>query len=298
MRDFSNEFRSYLSCVKRSSKNTIESYMRDLERYCAFLQKSLVEDTTTVSSALLQQYIDSLYQEGKSEATVTRIVSTLKGYYRFLQSIEVCSQPPTENLHRQHKAEKKLPEILDYKEVQKLLEQPDTGDLKGIRDKAMLELLYATGIRVSELITLNVDDINLPVGIVHLKSAKSERIVPLYKEAVKTLSLYLTQVRHIIIADSKVERLFTNMNGAELTRQGFWKIIKGYAAAAGIKKDITPHTIRHSFAAHLLENGAELTDIKELLGHTDISSTQVYSKIIKQKYASAYTRFHPMARKN
>ena len=298
MKDFSNEFRSYLRYVKRSKENTIESYMRDLDRYCEYLQGSLVDDTSAVSNALFKQYIDSLYNEGKSEATITRIVSSLKCYYRFLQSIEVCPQPPTQDLHLQHKSHKKLPEIMDYKEVQKLLDQPDTGDLKGIRDKAMMELLYATGIRVSELIALDVQDVNLSVGIVHMKSEKSERIVPLYKEAVKTLSLYLTQVRHIIVVNSQVQRLFTNMNGSELTRQGFWKIIKGYAADAGIKKDITPHTIRHSFAAHLLENGAQLSDIKELLGHTDISSTQVYLKIVQQKYASAYTRFHPMARKN
>ena len=174
------------------------------------------------------------------------------------------------------------------------MDQPDISDVKGIRDKAMLELMYATGIKVSELISLEIGSVNLQIGV--LKIGRDERIVPLYDEALKILSLYISQVRSVIVTNPREKMLFTNMNGTVLTRQGFWKIIKSYASKAGIKKDITPHTIRHSFAAHLLENGANLEDIKELLGYSDISSAQVYAQIVSNKYRGKYKQFHPMAR--
>ena len=177
-----------------------------------------------------------------------------------------------------------------------LLSQPDGMDYKSIRDKAMLELLYATGIKVSELIDLRITDVNLQIGILHLHNDKKERIIPIYPAAVKSIADYLVNVRPAIVLDDGEDRLFTNMTGQQMSRQGFWKIIKHYAEKAGIKKDITPHTLRHSFAAHLLENGAKLSDIKDMLGHTDISSTQIYSQLIKSKYTSAYAKFHPLAR--
>ena len=194
------------------------------------------------------------------------------------------------------KAEKKLPGVLEAGEIVLLLSQPDTSEYKGIRDKAMLELLYATGIKVSELIELNISDINTQVGILNTRSSKKERIIPIYPAAVKHINDYITMVRSAIVQDD-TETLFTNMNGQPMSRQGFWKIIKYYADKAGIDKDITPHTLRHSFAAHLLENGAQLKDIKEMLGHSDISSTQIYANLLKSKYISSYAKFHPLAKK-
>ena len=189
-----------------------------------------------------------------------------------------------------------MPDILDSKEITLLLSQPNGDDYKSIRDRAMLELLYATGIKVSELIELKITDINLQVGIIHTKNSKHERIVPLYPAANKHLAEYCSVARPALIHNSGEDRLFTNMNGQPMTRQGFWKIIKHYAEKAGITKDITPHTLRHSFAAHLLENGAQLNDIKEMLGHSDISSTQIYAQLIKSKYAQSYAKFHPLAK--
>ena len=176
------------------------------------------------------------------------------------------------------------------------MSQPSDGDYKSIRDKAMLELLYATGIKVSELTDLTVSDVNIQIGILNLKKAKNERIIPIYPAAVKTLQNYIVNVRPIIVTDRKENRLFTNMSGEPLSRQGFWKIVKFYAQKANIKKEITPHTLRHSFAAHLLENGADLKDIKEMLGHSDISTTQIYAQLMKNKYALDYKKFHPLAR--
>ena len=206
-----------------------------------------------------------------------------------------CEVNPTEAV-KIKRTEKKLPGILDSNEIMLLLSQPDGTDYKSRRDKAMLELLYATGIKVSELIELTVSNVNLQIGILHLHNEKKERIVPMYPAAVKAISSYLVNVRPVIVTDEAEDRLFTNMNGQPMSRQGFWKIIKHYAETAGIKKDITPHTLRHSFAAHLLENGAQLKDIKEMLGHSDISSTQVYAQFVKSKYTMAYTKYHPLAK--
>ena len=188
-----------------------------------------------------------------------------------------------------------MPDILTSQEVVTLLQQPDASDYKGCRDKAMLELLYATGIKVSELISIEVADINFQVGVLHLKSNKNERIIPMYPAALKAVSTYISKARSLIVSDRTENVLFANMNGQPLTRQGFWKIIKYYAEKANINKDITPHTLRHSFAAHLLENGAQLKDIQEMLGHSDISSTQIYAQLVKQNLKSVYNKYHPRA---
>ena len=195
------------------------------------------------------------------------------------------------------KPDQKAPEILTENEIEMLLSAPDQTELKGCRDRAMLEILYATGIRVSELVELRVDDVNLQVGILHCRGGKNERIIPIYDEAVRAVKDYIDRVRSMIILDFNEPVLFTNMNGSPMTRQGFWKIIKTYAKQTGINKDITPQTLRHSFAAHLLENGAQLNDIKEMLGHSDISSTQMYARLVKQKYKNSYSHFHPKARR-
>lgn len=293
MNDLCEAFKEYLIKVKGSSANTVEAYMRDVNRFSEFCisngNSALPADAATV-----KEYIEGLTALGKSEATVTRTAATLRCYYRFLISKGLAEKNPVDGLQLK-KAEKKLPGVLNSNEIVLLLSQPDGTDYKSVRDKAMLELLYATGIRVSELLELNVSDINLQIGILHMGGSR-ERIVPVYPAAVKAVAEYLVNVRPVIVNDENEDRLFTNMNGGAMSRQGFWKIIKHYAEKAGIKKDITPHTLRHSFAAHLLENGAQLKDIKEMLGHSDISSTQVYAKFLKSKYTSAYAKYHPLAK--
>ena len=292
MADMCSAFREYLVSVKMASPNTVESYMRDIHQYSEYCASN-GGDTETADSALIKKYVEYLSGKGKSDATVS--VASVRCYYRFLISKNIIEENPVNGI-KLKKAEKKLPGILDSNEIILLLSQPDGDDYKSVRDKAMLELLYATGIRVSELTELTVSDVNLQIGILHMHSGEKERIVPMYPAAVKAVADYLVNVRPVIVTDKNEDRLFTNMNGGAMSRQGFWKIIKHYSEKAGIKKDITPHTLRHSFAAHLLENGAPLKDIKEMLGHADISSTQVYARFVKSKYTAAYAKFHPLAR--
>ncbi len=295
MKDYIDIFKRFLVNTKKSSSNTVESYMRDINQFVFFCTSSNISDTAVVSKELLNSYLDYLTALGKSESTKSRIIASLRCYYKFLCNEKIANSNPVDDV-KIKKTERKLPGILDSNEIILLLSQPDMNDYKGIRDKAMLELLYATGIKVSELIDLKVSDINLQVGILHLHNDKKERIIPIYPAAVKTLANYLVNIRPAIVLDEEEDRLFTNMTGSNMSRQGFWKIIKHYAETAGIKKDITPHTLRHSFAAHLLENGAKLSDIKEMLGHSDISSTQVYAQLMKSKYTANYAKFHPLAK--
>ena len=294
MTDYIAEYKTYLLNVKKSSSNTVESYIRDVHQYSEYCT-SLTKSPEKMNSDDFHGYLDFLAVLGKSEATKTRILASLRCFYKFLISIGVCEENPTEAV-KIRRTEKKLPGILDSNEITLLLSQPDGTDYKSRRDKAMLELLYATGIKVSELIELTVSNVNLQIGILHLHNEKKERIVPMCPAAIKAISSYIVTVRPVIVTDQGEDRLFTNMNGQPMSRQGFWKIIKHYAEKAGIKKDITPHTLRHSFAAHLLENGAQLKDIKEMLGHSDISSTQVYAQFVKSKYTTAYAKYHPLAK--
>ena len=294
MTDYITAYKAYLLNVKKSSSNTVESYIRDVHQYSEYCT-SLGKSAEKMGTKDFHGYLDYLTVLGKSEATKTRILASLRCFYKFMLSKGFCEIDPTETV-KIKRTEKKLPGILDSNEIMLLLSQTDGTDYKSRRDKAMLELLYATGIKVSELIELTVSNINLQIGILHLHNEKKERIVPMYPAAVKAISSYLVNVRPVIVTDEAEDRLFTNMNGQPMSRQGFWKIIKHYAETAGIKKDITPHTLRHSFAAHLLENGAQLKDIKEILGHSDISSTQVYAQFVKSKYTMAYAKYHPLAK--
>ncbi|MEE1005744.1 MAG: tyrosine recombinase [Acutalibacteraceae bacterium] len=294
MTDYIAAYKTYLLNVKRSSSNTVDSYIRDVNQYSEYCT-SLGKSADKTSSDDFHGYLDYLTALGKSEATKTRILASLRCFYKFMLSEGYSETNPTEAV-KIKRTEKKLPGILDSNEIMLLLSQPDGTDYKSRRDKAMLELLYATGIKVSELIELTVSNVNLQIGILHLHNDKKERIVPMYPAAVKAVSSYLLNVRPVIVTDEAEDRLFTNMNGQPMSRQGFWKIIKHYAETAGINKDITPHTLRHSFAAHLLENGAQLKDIKEMLGHSDISSTQVYAQFVKSKYTMAYAKYHPLAK--
>lgn len=295
MRNYIDSFKLFLLEVKKASDNTIESYMRDIHQFSDYCTSVNLKDTAGVDTAFLEKYTEHLRKIGKSEATVSRIIASLRCYFRFLVSQKIADINPADKLSIK-KTEKKLPGILTANEIMKLISQTDGIDFKSIRDKAMLELLYATGIKVSELIELKLSDINLQIGFLNLSNDNKERIIPIYPNAVKSITNYVENVRPAIVLEGETDRLFTNMTGSNLSRQGFWKIIKHYASLAGINKEITPHTLRHSFAAHLLENGAKLSDIKEMLGHSDISSTQIYAKLMKSKYTSAYAKFHPLAK--
>lgn len=295
MKAYIREFEIFLKETKKSSSNTLESYLRDVSQFASFCDTLKLRSTSSVKTAHINDYIVSLQKAGKSEATVTRVIASLRCYYSFCISVDICKENPLNGV-KINRSAKKLPEILTAKEVSLLLAQPDVSDLKGCRDKAMLELLYATGIKVSELITLKYSDLNLSIGILHLHTDKTERVIPMYPEALKAVTNYCVNVRDVVILGNDTDALFTNMSGKPMTRQGLWKIIKYYADKANIKKDITPHTIRHSFAAHLLENGAPLKDIQEILGHSDLSSTQVYAQLMRNRYAQSYKKYHPMAR--
>ena len=280
---------------KKSSDNTLDSYLRDLGQFLSYCEMNEIKEVSQVDKKTVEKFFEYLTVIGKSNATVSRVAASLRCFFNYLIKMSEIESSPLSGI-KLKSTEKKLPEILSGKEVLNLLSQPSDSDYKSIRDRAMLELLYATGIKVSELTELEVSDVNIQIGILNLKNAKNERIIPIYPAAVKTLQNYMINVRPIIVTDRKEYRLFTNMSGQPLSRQGFWKIVKFYAQKANIKKEITPHTLRHSFAAHLLENGADLKDIKEMLGHSDISTTQIYAQLMKNKYALDYKKFHPLAK--
>ena len=288
-----DKYEEYLTSVKHASGNTVASYMRDLNQFSSYLCEVNTEFGQVVSD-IVCAYVDHLHDKGKSIATISRSLASLKSFFAFTISQGWCEENPVSNIHLE-KAEKKLPQILTGKEVELLLDQPKCTDLKGYRDKAMLELLYATGIRVSELINLDVDDVNILGSFIKCASGGKMRIIPLYPAAIKALNDYIESARPKMIADIRETSLFVNISGERMSRQGFWKIIKHYQEKAQINKDITPHTLRHSFAAHLLENGADLRSIQEMLGHSDISSTQVYAQLVKQNLKSVYNKYHPRA---
>lgn len=288
-------FKTYLNSTKKCSKNTLDAYLRDVNKFILYCSQNGAKSIEKVNEDYIIKYIEYLTFLGKSDATKTRIVASLHSYFNFLLAQGVIDNDPTKDI-KGPKTTRKIPDVLDSKEIMQLLSQPVGNDYKSMRDKAMLELLYATGIKVSELIDLTISDVNLQIGIIHMHNSKHERIVPLYPAANKHLTEYCMIARPALVQNGNEEHLFTNMNGQAMSRQGFWKIIKFYADKAGIKKDITPHTLRHSFAAHLLENGAQLKDIKDMLGHADISSTQIYAQLIKSKYVQSYAKFHPLAK--
>ena len=296
MIDYKVEFEHYLKENKNASENTLQSYAHDIGQFIAFLETKEVAAPDLVTPDLVQKYINGLLNMGRSQSTVTRALSTIRTYYRFLILTHRAQTNPAQSL-KTDKVVKKLPQVLVAKEIELLLAQPEITDVKGCRDKAMLELLYATGIRVSELVDLNLEDLNLQIGILYCRGGKNERIIPIYPEAIRVLGDYLTRVRPTLVAEADEKALFINMNGQRLTRQGFWKIIKLYTKKAGIEKDITPHTLRHSFATLLLENGAQLKVIQEMMGHSDISSTQVYAQIMKERFKDVYTNCHPKAKR-
>ena len=287
-------FENYLLHTKHASDNTVASYMRDVRQFSAYVTDTEGVSLCACDHSCVCRYTDYLKGKGKSPTTITRGIASLRSFYSFLLSENLVEENPTQNIPRQ-KTEKKLPQILSGAEVEELLKQPDSREQKGIRDKAMLETLYATGMRVSEMISLNIGDVNLAASFIRCEGNGKPRIIPLYSEAVKALAKYLSDIRPQLTDSSENTALFVNMSGDRMTRQGFWKIMKSYQQKAGIQKEITPHTLRHSFAAHLLERGADLRSLQEMLGHSDISSTQVYVQFVKQNLKDVYNKTHPRA---
>lgn len=289
-----NEFVVYLTEVKRASKNTISSYKRDLLKLNNFLTDLGCNQIDEVTGTNLNSYILMIEKQGLSTATVSRNIASIKAFFLYLLKQGVIKEDPSESL-KPPKIEKKAPVILTIEEINLLLEQPNGVSPKEIRDKAMLELLYATGIRVSELINLKVKDINLSMNFLQCYDENKERVIPFTNETREALENYLYHARDAMCKKEQ-EYLFTNCQGSPMTRQGFWKIIKYYSAKAGIKKDITPHTIRHSFAMHLVNNGADLKSVQEMLGHSDISTTQIYVKNnANTRLKEVYEKAHPRA---
>lgn len=288
------KYETYLTEVKKSSVNTLSSYLRDIRQLGDYLASHTDCTYDTADEDTLGEYISWLKGQGKSVATVSRAIASIKGFYNFLLNNSIVESNPA-NVLVPDKTTQKLPQILTSREVELLLEQPECIDAKGYRDRAMLELLYATGIRVSELISLDITDLSLAAGIITCHGRDHDRAIPLYPAAIKALNEYVEFIRPQMIAKPDEKALFVNVSGDRMSRQGFWKLIKSYQVKAGIEKTITPHTLRHSFAAHLLENGADLRSIQEMLGHADISSTQIYSQLVKKQLKDVYNKAHPRA---
>ncbi len=278
---------------KGSSRNTVESYERDVNSFDNYCYTMGIFDYNKINNTTAQLYIKHLYDAGMLPSTVKRHLSAIRSFYKYLIINGQANSNPFIGIEVQ-KVERKMPQILTSREVELLLDAPDLNELKGIRDKAMLELLYASGLRVSELIDLNLVNLNLELGYVRCGDSDKERIVPLYPMAIKALNAYIESTRKIYSRPDN-NALFINFSGDRLTRQGFWKIIKQYQQIAGITTDITPQTLRHSFAAHLVENGADLHDVQQMLGHSDIASTQIYARFVKNKFKSVYNKYHPRA---
>ena len=294
MLDLVQAYENYLSKVKHASANTIVSYMRDIRQFSSWLNSTNEIDVIDATQSNISDYLQHQQSDGRSGATISRSLASLKNFYQYLVSSGFIEKTPVVDMHVD-RGEKKLPQILTGREIELLLSQPVCVDPKGFRDKAMLEVMYATGMRVTELISLDVDDVNLDLGIIKCNGAKKSRAIPLYPMALRSLSIYLREVRDSMISDPEETALFVNVGGARMSRQGFWKILKHYQETARIEKEITPHTLRHSFAVHLLENGADIGSLQELMGHCDISSTQMYTQMINQKLKSVYEKCHPKA---
>lgn len=287
------EFVDYLENDKKVARNTLQSYTRDIKQFSDYIDDRKI-DVKLVKGQDVEEYITHMQAEGKAISSVSRSLASVRALYAYLHLKGFVEFDPTYKL-KTPKVKKKLPQILSTSEINLLLKCPDTSSDKGKRDKAMLELLYATGIKVSELISLNKQDLDLDFGYIKCVSENDARVVPLGKTAIRALRDYMTECRPAMISQSVENALFVNCNGSRMTRQGFWKLVKSYALAAGIEKDITPHTLRHSFAAHLLENGADLASIQEMLGHKDIVSTQIYTKLMKNHIREVYNKAHPRA---
>ena len=286
-------FLEFLQNDKKASENTLQSYRRDIVYYSKYIESNNL-NYAKIKEEDIKGYLEHLQSIGKKPSTISRCLASIRSFYQFLVRNKKVKEDPT--LHIQSpKIEKRVPSVLTAQEVELLLNQPKDVDLKGTRDKAMLEFAYATGMRVTEIISLDIKDVKLEEGYVVCHSGSKERNIPLGTLSLKALKEYIEEARPVLIRDEKVEALFVNVNGQRLTRQGFWKIVKYYKEQAHITKDITPHVLRHSFATHLLQNGADLKAIQTMLGHSDISSTQVYMQFQDSGIKNVYKKAHPRA---
>ncbi len=290
-------FMQYLSVERGLAQNTLESYERDLTQYIEHLKQAGIQSIEQSSRLHITAYVAELKKKGKAAATVSRSLVSIRSFYQFLVRERMLDKDPSINMETP-KQEKRLPKVMSMGEVEQLLDAPQLSTIGGMRDKAMLEVLYACGIRVSELISLNTSDIHLGLGYIRcIGKGSKERIIPLGRIAAQTLDQYIQYARPKLLKGSRAdEALFVGHLGTRMTRQGFWKIIKKHAAQAGIHKEITPHTLRHSFATHLLENGADLRAVQEMLGHADISTTQIYTHVTNRRMKEVYNQAHPRAR--
>jgi len=286
-------FLDFLKDDKKLSDNTLQSYRRDIEQYEKYVSDNKINYLKVTEETILE-YMEYLREENKKESTISRSLASIRSFYQYLIRIKKVKKDPTMTIESP-KINKRIPNILTSKEVELLLDQPKDVDLKGTRDKAMLEFAYATGMRVTEMISLDIDDVKLDEGYVVCRGRSKSRNIPLGSMSLKALKEYIDDARPYLIRDESEEALFVNVNGTRLTRQGFWKIVKYYKEQAHIEKDITPHVLRHSFATHLLQNGADLKAIQTMLGHSDISSTQVYMQFQDPGIKNEYKKAHPRA---
>lgn len=286
-------FLEFLETEKKVSKNTLQSYERDILQFNKYLDEQKL-NYSKIDKEDIKEYLDHLQEIGKKTSSISRSLASIRSFYQYEVRAKKVKLNPTEGIQAP-KVEKHAPSILSSQEVELLLEQPKDVDLKGTRDKAMLEFAYATGMRVTEMISLNVEDVNLEAATVVCKTATKQRVIPLGSLSMKALKEYIEEARPILVRDEEENALFVNINGRRLTRQGFWKIVKYYKEQAHITKEITPHVLRHSFATHLLQNGADLKSIQTMLGHSDISSTQVYMQFQDDSIKNIYRKAHPRA---
>ena len=294
MEEYLTAFQSHLTQVKQASVNTVLSYMRDLKGFCNFLKYMGIVDMTKVNRTNIMAYVYDMQEKQKASATIFRSLAAIRAFYYFLMQSGIVKENPALDVDLLRE-ERKTPIILTMEQVERLLEEPKIKDAKGLRDKAMLELLYATGIRVTELVSLKVDDVNLDLEYIQCIQKDKSRIIPIGTKAKEALTQYLQKARLQLVHDPQEKALFLNYSGRQMTRQGFWKIVKNYAKEAEIAEEITPNMLRHSFAAHLLENGADLRSVQEMMGHSDITTTQIYTKLHTPKIKSVYTQAHPRA---
>jgi len=295
MEQYLKDFIYHLSVEKGLADNTLDSYQRDLRKYLQFLQAQNINSFGQTSRRQITAYLSEQQSKGLAPSTITRSLASIRSFYQYLLKEQIITENPAVELESP-KSEKKLPHVLSFQDIELLLEQPRTDCIIGMRDKAMLELIYATGIRVSELVSLNLNHANIKMGFLRCdgKGGK-ERMIPLGSVAIKSLQDYLKYSREKYVKNKEEKALFLNQHGNRLTRQGFWKILKKYVLRAGINTEITPHTLRHSFATHLLENGADLRSVQEMLGHADISTTQIYTQVTRKKIKEIYDQAHPRA---
>lgn len=293
MKDIIIEYESYLR-EQKFSENTLNSYLRDLDAFLVYLRENKVKNALTVKRIMVDSYIERLKDLGRADSTISRTAAALRKFYGYMQTREKIKENPVSGVEVP-RVKKKIPEALTTREIVKLLNQPKATDLKGIRDKAMLELLYATGIKVSELISLSLRDVDVKGGMLSCSNEKNERYIPIGNEAADALDNYIKKARMYMVKDSKVKNLFVNCSGTPLTRQGFWKILRSYAQSAGIKTEINAQTLRNSFAVHLLQNGADINAVAEMLGHNDVVTTRVYNQVLKNNIKKIYKKAHPRA---